>query len=158
MTRKNRARSSSLFLMELILAILFFSVASAVCVQFFVKSHLLSKQSHDMNYAVNECSNVAEILNAAHGTAESEMLLKEMYPEGYSDMAIYYDKDFIPCDLNSASYVLTLQMQETDDMLEADIQMERFDSESSRSSADENVIYKLSTKHHIARRTGYEAR
>lgn len=158
MTRKNRARSSSLFLMELILAILFFSVASAVCVQFFVKSHLLSKQSHDMNYAINECSNVAEILNAADGTAKSEMLLKKMYPEGYSDMAIYYDKDFLPCDPDSAAYVLTLQMQETDDMLEADMQMEIFDPESGQPSADEDIIYELSTKHHIARRTDHEAR
>lgn len=162
MTRKNRARSSSLFLMELILAILFFSVASAVCVQFFVKSHLLSKQANAMNYAVNECSNVAEILRNADGIAESEILLTETYPTGYSDGAIYYDKTFVPCDSKSASYVLTVQMQETVDMLEADIKMETLDSKSdtqgSQSSADGNPIYALSTKHHIARRTGYEAR
>lgn len=158
MKRKNRARSSSLFLMELILAILFFSVASAVCVQFFVKSHLLSKQAHAMNYAVNECSNVAEILSTADGITESKRLLEETYPTGYSDSAIYYDKTFVPCDSKNASYVLTVQMQETVDMLEADIKMEILDSENNPSSADENTIYELSTKHHIARRTGYEAR
>lgn len=158
MTRKNRARSSSLFLMELILAIFFFSVASAVCVQFFVKSHLLSKQSHDLNYAVNECSNVAEILMTADSVKESERLLKDIYTDGYEDMAIYYDKTFVPCDSKNASYVLMLHIEETEDMIETGIKMETFDSENSKSAADEDSIYELSTKHHIARRTGYEAR
>lgn len=158
MKRKNRARSSSLFLMELILAILFFSVASAVCVQFFVKSHLLSKQANAINYAVNECSSVAEILSTAEGTTESEKLLEDIYPTGYSDGAIYYDTAFAPCDPGSASYVLRIQMQENTDMLEADIKMEVLDPESSQVAADGNTIYELSVKHHMARRTGYEAR
>lgn len=158
MRRKNRARSSSLFLMELILAILFFSVASAVCVQFFVKSHLLSKQANAMNYAVNECSNIAEILSTADGITESERLLEDTYPAGYSDGAIYYDKTFAPCDSKSASYVLRVRMQENADMLEAGIKMEILDSENSQAAADGNTIYELSVKHYIARRTGYEAR
>ncbi len=49
MKHRNRAQSSSLFLLELILAILFFSLASAVCVQFFVKSHLLSRDARNLN-------------------------------------------------------------------------------------------------------------
>ena len=52
---------SSLFLMELILSILFFSLASAVCVQLFVKSHLINRQSTDMTNAVNLSQDVAEI-------------------------------------------------------------------------------------------------
>ena len=52
---------SSLFLMELILSILFFSLASVVCVQLFVKSHLISEQSTDSSNAVNLSQDVAEI-------------------------------------------------------------------------------------------------
>ena len=52
---------SSLFLMELILSILFFSLASAVCVQLFVKSHLISRQSTDLTNSVNLAQDVAEI-------------------------------------------------------------------------------------------------
>ena len=51
MKRKPTANPSSLFLLELIFAILFFSVASAVCVQVFVKSHTLSTQAHDLTQA-----------------------------------------------------------------------------------------------------------
>ena len=54
MKHRNRAKSSSLFLLELVLAILFFSLASAVCVQFFVKSHILSRDAQRLNHAVSE--------------------------------------------------------------------------------------------------------
>lgn len=71
MVCKSRARSSSLFLMELILAILFFSVASGVCVQFFVRSHLLSRDSEALNHAVNECAGIAETVCTTDGAAEA---------------------------------------------------------------------------------------
>ena len=48
--RKNS--SSSLFLMELIIAILFFSLASTVCIQLFVKAHLLTEKSVNINQSI----------------------------------------------------------------------------------------------------------
>lgn len=51
---------SSLFLMELILALLFFSLASTVCIRLFVKSHTLSINTQDLNYAVTQSQNLAE--------------------------------------------------------------------------------------------------
>lgn len=51
---------SSLFLMEMIIAILFFSLASAVCIQLFAKSHLLSTQTVNRNHAVIQAQNLAE--------------------------------------------------------------------------------------------------
>ena len=52
--------TSSLFLLELILAVLFFSVASALCIQIFTKAHLMSQDARDLNFAVNEVSSMAE--------------------------------------------------------------------------------------------------
>ena len=52
--------TSSLFLLELILAVLFFSVASALCIQIFIKAHLMSQDARDLNFAVNEVSSMAE--------------------------------------------------------------------------------------------------
>ena len=51
---------SSLFLMEMIIAILFFSLASAVCIQLFARSHLLSTQTVNQNHAVIQAQNLAE--------------------------------------------------------------------------------------------------
>lgn len=81
MIRRSRAQSSSLFLMELILAILFFSITSAVCVQFFVKSHLLSRESRVLSQAVNECSNIAEVFDASEDTGDAVSLLKANFPD-----------------------------------------------------------------------------
>ena len=81
MIRKSRAQSSSLFLMELILAILFFSITSAVCVQFFVKSHLLSRDSKILSQAVNECANIAEIYDASDSIDDALLSLADAYPD-----------------------------------------------------------------------------
>ena len=68
MVHKSRARSSGLFLMELIIAILFFFSGKRPCVwNFFVKSHLLSLDSDILTRSVNECSNVAEIICTSEG-------------------------------------------------------------------------------------------
>lgn len=151
MIRKNRPRSSSLFLMELILAILFFSIASAVCVQFFVKSHLMSRNSNALNHAVNECASAAEIIDTAEDTTDSMEILRGLYPNGdYSDnrMIIYYDDAFTACSEADAVYFLTLHIEKSDQTLTADMQF----------TEDTNIIYELNTKHHLARRTGYEER
>lgn len=137
MIRKNRPRSSSLFLMELILAILFFSVASAVCVQIFVKSHLLSEESKALNHAVNLCTNLAETISAS-----PEQMSREPLPT-------YYDADFSLCEEKDASYVLSVHMKETDSFLDAHIEM---------SDISGKTIYALDTTHHLQRRVDHEER
>ena len=135
MIRKNRPRSSSLFLMELILAILFFSVASAVCVQIFVKSHLLSQKSRALNEAVNLCTNVAEMISAS-----PEQMTEAPEP-------VYYAADFSCCEKKDASYVLSVQMKRSDSFLEAHIQMEDLDG---------TTIYALDNNYHLQRRIPHE--
>lgn len=56
-----KSSKSSLFLMELIIAILFFALASAVCIQLFVKAHLLGKTTTEENKALLMCQNFSEI-------------------------------------------------------------------------------------------------
>ena len=46
------AKRSSLFLLELMIAILFFCLASAVCVQIFVKAHTISRETQELNTAL----------------------------------------------------------------------------------------------------------
>lgn len=181
-TQKNRARSSSLFLMELILAILFFSVASAVCVQFFVKSHLLNLDSNALTHAVNECSGVAEVITTTDSLTDGLSLLQAQYPEGrYPDLnvlddlikslvpsdvlvekngtiQIYYDEAFAPCAEPSAAYTLDIQITYSGQMMDLVLGMYENSSEgisdtTSGQNADE-PIYQLVAKHHIPRRTG----
>lgn len=164
MTRRNRARSSSLFLMELIIAIFFFSAASAVCIQFFVKSHLLSRDSNTLNHAVNECASTAELIDTSDGIEDCLNLLVRLYPNGAypdvcfsslevkeADVQIYYDDAFAEYIKKDSSYVLSLHLTKENQLLCADIRVT-----SIRDSEAPSVIYEMNTRHHTARRTGYE--
>ena len=51
MKRTSNSRSS-LFLIELIIAILFFSLVSAVCLRAFARSHILTENARDLNAAL----------------------------------------------------------------------------------------------------------
>lgn len=175
MIHRSRARSSSLFLMELILAILFFSVASAVCGQFFVKSHIMSQSSEVLTHAVNECSGMAEMICTADGMTEGMELLQKQYPQGdypesgpmpsgtdpqadpdsyaEADVRLYYDDSFVSCGQESAAYVLEIHLAEREQMIEAVLEMRE-----AGDTQDDASIYQLTAKHHIARRTGYDER
>lgn len=66
----NNARKTGLFLMELIIAILFFSLAAAICIQLFVKSHMISGRSIALNHSILLAQNTAEIFYATNGDPE----------------------------------------------------------------------------------------
>lgn len=163
MKHRSRARSSSLFLMELILAILFFSVASAVCVQIFVSSHMLSNNSRALNYGVNECASLAEIIDTADGIEDCLLLLKKEYPNGTfsdgklpdsemgseADILFCYDDNFASCAEENSSYTLSLHLSQENYTLTARMDFSETSGES---------IYQLETKYHIARRTSDETK
>lgn len=75
-----KASRSSLFLIELTISILFFALASAACIQLFVKAHLLDRNTREINQTVVWSQNLAELWNAS----EADMLsvyscLREQY-------------------------------------------------------------------------------
>lgn len=153
MNSKNRAKSSSLFLLELILAILFFSIASAVCVQIFVKSHLLNKQAQALNMAVTECSGMAELMTGQKDAAHIRGLIKRLYPhavisEDGTSVQIYYDKDMQLCDSDTGIYCMTMLLSSQESMLTAHISMQDLQQDT--------CVYELSVHHHIPMEVAHE--
>ena len=150
MIRRNRANLSSLFLLELILAILFFSIASAVCVQFFVKSHLLSQDAQKLNNSVNEVSSMAELVQISSDTQSAMDLIRTEYPDSeishVSKISVYYDKDFLPCVKTETAYCLEIDFIQKDTMLDATLNM--------KEQKDGKSIYSLTVSHHLQRRAG----
>lgn len=120
--------TSSLFLLELILAVLFFSVASALCIQIFIKAHLMSQDARDLNFAVNEVSSMAE----------------QMPDDSLQDAAAYYDSSYASCKKADAVYVLTVHYEPEDTLLKAHISMDTV--------ADNRNIYTLDVTKHRQRR------
>lgn len=78
----NNSSKSGIFLMELILSILFFSIAAAVCVKLFVTSHQLSDQSVNLNHAVAMAESIAEAFYGCNGNAGE---LETLFPDARMD-------------------------------------------------------------------------
>lgn len=144
--------TSSLFLLELILAVLFFSVASALCIQIFTKAHLMSQDARDLNFAVNEVSSMAEQISA--GTLHSDTAASsddtasdpstQMPDDSLQDAAAYYDSSYASCEKADAVYVLTVHYEPENTLLKAHISMDTI--------ADNRNIYTLDVTKHRQRR------
>lgn len=115
---KQSSRRSSLFLLELIAAILFFCLASAVCVRFFVKSHTLSQETRNLDLAVNQACTFAELFRS---DSDLFSLLSEQCPDGVlsadgDTFALYYDEKWTPCTEEAADFCLTIAQKVSEDI------------------------------------------
>lgn len=141
---------SSLFLMEMIIAILFFSLASAVCIQLFARSHLLSTRTVNQNHAVIWAQNLAEGYLSGEGDLDA---VSALFPDGIrSDADTLYlplDADWQPATEASSSYyaLLTNTPDTGSGISEAKITI---------GSTEDNdaPIYSLTIRHHTAERRG----
>ena len=70
---------SSLFLMELIFTILFFALASAVCMQLFARAHTLQTDTEDLNQSLLLAQSAAEAFESTGGDLNA---FAEIFPEG----------------------------------------------------------------------------
>ena len=121
------ARRSSLFLLELLIAILFFSLSAAVCVRIFVKSYTLELESADLNYAVHASTSIAEILYHHETPVE---YLKDTYPLADFDknsICIYYDTDWQPSNIENSAYILELTLNDSTTYLIGQIEVSKTD-------------------------------
>ncbi len=103
---KYHTSKSRYFLFEMMIAILFFSIASSLCLRFFTKAHLLSQSAADLNFAIFQVESVMEILNTA---PTEDTLLSKAFPDAdilSNGADIYYDKDHQPCDSQNSAYTL----------------------------------------------------
>lgn len=137
--------------MEMIIAILFFSLASAVCIQLFAKSHLLSTQTVNQNHAVIQAQNLAESYLSLEGDINA---MQELFsPSEQIDentLRLTFDNRWNLCSAeNGGSYQAELvnTPAEGTGIMEARITV--YDV-----SAPESPIYTLSVMHHTAERRG----
>lgn len=66
-----KSSKSSLFLLELIISILFFAIASAACIQLFAKAHLLDVKTGEQNQAIIWSQNLVELWKAGSGDLQT---------------------------------------------------------------------------------------
>lgn len=114
--KRRQVKRSGIFLLELMIVILFFCVTSAVCVRLFVKSHMISQNTRNLNMAVNQVSEVAEVFRLG---ADMESFMEhefQNYEKGTGDSfyQIYYDENWEPAGKEQASFCLTVEILEKD--------------------------------------------
>ena len=124
MSTRNSSKSS-LFLIELIIAILFFSIGSAVCVRAFMKAHSLSTEAKDLSFASAQVSSMASVLKY---TDRSYASIREHFPnteKSGDDFLVFYDEEGTSCPEKDAVFTLHAETSEESGMIHAQIYMER---------------------------------
>ncbi len=150
MFNKNRASASGLFLIELIIAILVFSLSAAACLQIFVKSHTINNQSRTLSHSVRRCASVAEICRVSSSQRQARQDISAIYPhttQQDGNLKIYFDSDFANCREPGGGYVIDVEFSTSAEshVLYADIKAEM---------AGETIHSLLCTSQ-IPRRTGH---
>lgn len=105
----HRHTKSGLFLIEMIIAIGFFSVASAVCVSLFVETFLKSSSTHETNMAIITTQSAAESFKASGGSPERTKELLSCEASGEDVLVLYYDNDWIRTG-SDGKYKLVMQI------------------------------------------------
>ena len=119
-----RHSRSGLFLMEMILCILFFALASTVCVQLFTGANDLSNDTVNENHAIILAQNMAECFYSCEG--DLHQISNDFYPlADYSTSAndlyeqklmLYLDSEWQPTsDSSKATYLCTLDASTADE-------------------------------------------
>ncbi len=131
-------RRSNIFLMEIIISILFFSIASAVCIQLFAKAKLQSDRAADLNQAVLAASSAAEALEVCDGTPES---LLHCFPDSKAEgqtLLVFYDSSWNPCKSSASTYQMEVLISIDEGMIIGDITV----------TGKDDVIYTLQAEHY----------
>ncbi|MFV0362073.1 MAG: hypothetical protein ACK5LL_03165 [Suipraeoptans sp.] len=108
MKKEFRSRSTIL-LIEIIIAICFFAVSSAICLQIFVKSHTISDDSKALDFAVTQTTSIGELLK---NNPEIKSSLSDYYSgltKENDQYVLFFDKSYNPCDKSDYYYRIVIE-------------------------------------------------
>ena len=121
------ASKTSLFLMEIIIVILFFSICSAICMQTFATAQMQSKRSNSLTGSVLACQSIAEIYKAENGNFEKLVSIIEndtsdetscvnYNPDNSNILSIYYNSNWEKSSKSKDTphYILVNKLNETE--------------------------------------------
>ena len=97
-----------LILMEQMVMLLVFALAAALCLQAFVQSDRLSRESAARDRAITLCQNTAELVR--HGGGDLEAAAEKLGGACIGEeLCAGYDKDWTASDVQSCIYRLTVR-------------------------------------------------
>lgn len=97
-----------MFLLEIMLNILLFSILLSVCLQFFSKTYRLTEETTDLHRAVTSCTNAASIFESGDGTLAPLLSQYEYADQKGDSVLIYLNQYFVECPKADSSYSVTV--------------------------------------------------
>lgn len=91
-----------------------FCLASAVCVQIFVKAHTISRETQELNTALEKVSGYTELFLADELTEDTE---------------VFYDADWQECSKDEASYEIVIRVEPDGKLLHGTFTVQRLSGE-----------------------------
>lgn len=83
--RQLKRRSWGPLLMELLTAVLLFSVVGAVAMVFFVRADSLNRRSEQLSWSADQAANIGEILRSSDSLAEFKTTMVQEFPEAEAE-------------------------------------------------------------------------
>ena len=131
---------SGLFLMELIFAILIFSLCSVICLQLFVTARNTGDSALEKTKAVTLCADAAELFYGFDGSLPKMLQVLDIGGRSQTngqEVILYYDRDFNQSAKAGGIYALKLQTSSQGDLIKGYFSFVRL--------SDDTLIYDLDT-------------
>lgn len=134
-TGKSRA---SLFLIELILAVLFFSLGSGICIRAFAQAALISRSSADLSFASSQVSSAASVIRYSEDPAAG---ISGYFPGAQTTddtVYVYFDENRSLCEQDQAHYIMEIRISAMDSISSGHISM---------TDEEDQTIYELDIRY-----------
>lgn len=125
---KSRSKSS-LFLMELIIVLMFFSLCAATCMQIFANAKVKTDYSRDLTNAAFTAESAAEVYKACGGDLEETASKLGGTADSDGRLVLYYNSDWETAAKADAAFVMTVTETETGSIEKAFIEIENAEGE-----------------------------
>ena len=120
---KSRSKSS-LFLMELIIVIMFFSLSAAICMQIFAQAKTKTDYSRNVTNAAFAAESIADMYKAKDGDLKAIAEKLDVDKKTENSLEIYYDNDWNTVSKNNAKFVIRVTETEEPSIAKAFIEVE----------------------------------
>ncbi len=138
--RKQHTPKATLFLMELVIVIFFFSICAAICVNIFGSAQQMADNSENLSRAAMEARSAASCYKAAEGDlAETARLLEGIQTE--NSVLVYFDEAWNRTG-NSGEALFAAQLKQRELPGEADVYVLHLDT------ASDTIIFSIPVKTH----------
>lgn len=108
------SRRASLFLIEQLLALVFFALAAAVCMQLFVSARQLSDADLARDQALAPAQDAAEVYKACGGDLAAAAAALAQAEADANGLTQYFDAAWRPCAADLAAYELRIEAAHAD--------------------------------------------